>query len=472
VKTLLLTPPAPPRRLWGLFRRGAGAVPPLGLLCVAAAARAAGHEVEIFDAASSGASAEDLKRRLAAGRYEAVGIQCLTPTADLSFAAAAAARRALPGALVVLGGVHPTALPEQTLRECPEADAAVIGEGEGPFCELLRLRAAGASFSAAPGAAWRDGPSIRVNQRAPVVDDLDSLPPPAYDLLDLGRYEPHPTQYRRLPAFPLYASRGCAHACSFCSAGLVHGRRVRRKSAERLLGEADCLVRAAGARGLYIQDSSFLESADYAAAFCEKLISGRYSLSWTCNARAEQLTPELARLLRRAGCWQVNVGAESASDDTLLRAGKGCGFEAVRRAAAAAQGAGLQLFASFILGLPGEGPREVEETIEASRGLGAHTAIFYLPVPYPGTALREACRLEGGLREDAPWSDYSSAEVRSPVYVNPRLGLRKMRAYYRRAYYGFYSDSRTLARNLRSVASWEDLRYYWRSARALSGLLW
>lgn len=471
LKILLLHPIVPFRVLWGKFHRGGGFVPPIGMLSIAAYIREKGYSVEILDTGVEGIQDGELEKHLKAGNYDVVGMPCFTNTAAYTFKTADIVRKALPGSLIVLGGVHATVLPEKTMSECPAADMVVIGEGEITFLGILDWRSnRGARLEDIDGIAYKDGTSVKMTRPRQPIADLDILPMPAYDLLKLDKYFPHSTQYKRLPSYPLLTTRGCPYQCTFCSASKIHGRKLRMKSLDKIFEEMDYLIREHGARGFFIQDSSFLISRKYVVKFCERLIKGKYDLSWMCNARVDQIDEELAALMKKAGCWQIVFGVESANESSLKLMKKNQTPAQAVRAVNAVKKAGIQVYASYILGFPGETSREVENTIDFARKLATHTAIFYLPVPFPGTELLEQCRIDGGLRQGVAWDDYTSTDFSNPIYVNPQLGKERLLKYYKKAYLKFYTSPKVIMANLTSIRSVDDIKYYWRAAGALLGL--
>jgi len=473
MKTLLLHPIVPFRVLWGKFHRGGGFIPPMGLLSIASYIRLKGYEVEILDTGIDGMNEGDLEKLLKEKKYDVVGIPCFTNTANYTFKTAHLVRKALPDTLIVLGGVHATVLPEETLVECPDADIAVIAEGEITFLELLDWKSGKNGYlrlQDIKGIAFRDGAALKRSALRPPIRDLDSLPMPAYDLLKMKRYVPHPTQYKRLPSFPILTTRGCPFLCTFCSASKVHGNKLRVRGLDRVFEEIDVLIDRYGARGLYIQDSSFTHLRRYAANFCNRLLKEKYNLSWMCNARVDQIDGELVRLMKKAGCWQITIGIESANEPSLKLIKKHQTKEQMVKAVSIVKKAGIQVMACYILALPKETPEDVENTINFARSLATHTALFFLPVPYPGTELLEQCRRYGGLRKDVRWADYNSTDFSNPIYVNPLLGKKRMLAYYNNAHAKFYGSPKVIISNVLSIKSFEDIKRYGRACSALLGL--
>lgn len=471
MKALLLHPIVPFRVLWGKFHRGGGFIPPIGLMFIASYARQKGYDIRILDTGVDSMDEAGLEAYLKEGKYDVVGIPCFTNTARYTFDTARVVRKALPGALIVIGGVHATVLPEKTLLECPEADIIVVGEGEVTFSEILNWEYGNkGALSQIDGIVYREGPVLNKTRSRLPAENLSSFPVPAYDMLKMEKYIPHPTQYKRLPSFPIITSRGCPFSCTFCSASKVHGKKLRVRSLDNVFEEIDLLVGRYGAKGLYIQDSSFTNSRKYVIDFCNRLLDKGYNLSWMANARVDQVDKELVRLMKSAGCWQITIGAESANEASLRLIKKHQDKDQIVRAVETIRKANIQIMACYILGLPGESAREVENTINFAKALATHTALFFLPVPYPGTELLEQCRSDGGLRLDAVWDDYNSTDFSRPIYVNPLLGKERQLKYYNIAHRSFYSSPRVILNNVLGIRSFEDMRRCWRAFSALLGL--
>ena len=129
-----------------------------------------------------------------------------------------------------------------------------------------------------------------------------------------------------------------------------------------------------------------------------------------------------------------------------------------------------KIMAFYILGLPEEDEAMVMNTIRLAKLLSAETALFYLPIPYPGTQLMEECKNSGGIREDAEWKDYSAVDFSNPIYINPLLGKDKMLNLYNYAHRSYYLSLKVIINNLRCIRSAKDLSRYWKAFKALAGV--
>lgn len=470
MKLLLLQPLVPSRVLWGKFAKGEGFVPPIGLLNIAAFLREAGYFVMIKDSQVDKMTENDLELYLKENRFDVIGIPTFTNSIAFSYATAKICKKALPNCQVVLGGVHATTLPERTLRECAEVDFIILGEGEYRFESLLRhLKNEIISLDRLDGVAYRSGNKIVVNEMKDYIADLGKLPLPAYDLLDMLKYIPHPSQYKYLPNYPVVIQRGCPYNCSFCAAHTIHGKIVRFKPVEKVIEELKILKKQYGARGVYFQDSTFLINKKYIAELLNRLIEEKLGLAWACNTRVNTIDKDILKLMKKAGCWMIDFGIESGNQKSLDLMKKGVTVKQNERAVKLTEKNGIIAFCTYILALPGENYEDSLNTIKFSLKLRSTMAMFYLPVPYPGTELINIAREYGGLREDAIWEDYSAVDFSSMVYVNPLIGKEKMLALLKLAYRKYYTNPIVIMKNLLTIRSFSALGKYYRAFMAVFG---
>ncbi len=209
---------------------------PLGLLYLASYLRQRGHQVSIFDATFATDESEFLAG-LSAGKPDVVGISALTPNRTAALRLAAMARRL--GALVILGGPDPTREPHDYLCD-PAVDLVVHHEGEETLAVLLDHLAAGnltdEVLEREPGIAFRRGDQVIVNPPRAPIEDLDSLPPPARDLIDMPRYLAYWKQRNGYASLTISTARGCPYGCKWCR-DAVHGNEFRQRSPQHVAAE-------------------------------------------------------------------------------------------------------------------------------------------------------------------------------------------------------------------------------------------
>ncbi|MFH1539343.1 MAG: radical SAM protein [bacterium] len=436
----------PPLSLAALYKGLAGAgseLPPLGLATLAAVARENAHDVAIIDAEALKLPIEKIKKRIIDIRPDVIGITAVTPEIATAAKIAENLKAAGLDAPIILGGPHVTAVPEETLNRYPAFDLAAVGEAEVTFVEWLDGLQDGRNPEETPGLLLRNtGPLTKTAPR-PFIDDLDRIPFPAWDLLPpLARtYHPAADTLHRFPASLMVTSRGCPFKCVFCDRS-VFGNRVRGFSAGYVLEMMRILRNQHGIRDVFIEDDNFLVLKRRTKEICETLQQERLDLTWSCLGRVDVVTPEYLRLIKSAGCWQVNYGCESGEQEILDIIGKGTRVEQIEQAVRWTREAGLDAKGLFMAGNFGETKETIEKTLSFIRRLPLTDFHMTSFTPLPGSEAYDVADRWGEF--DPSWEKMSlfSAEVFTPK----GLTREDVRQFMRSAYKNFYLRPDTLVR--------------------------
>ena len=431
-----------------------GVFPPLGLLYVAAyAERVAGCRVQVVDTQAEGLSMAALEARLAADPPDVVGIQAMTFTLLDALAVARAVRRTAPAATIVFGGPHPTLFPEETVA-LPEVDVVVCGEGEHAFARLLEALGGGGRLQGIPGVLTRDAPSDGALQ-SHYIEDMDSLYPPARHLIDPRRYHSALAGGRRVTT--MMSSRGCPGRCIFCDRPQM-GKRFRKRSAAGVVEEMIECVDRYGVEEIKFYDDTFTIDRSRVLEICRRIGEVGFKVAWEIRSRVDTMTGEMIVALARAGCCRVHYGVESGSARIQQRIGKHLDLGDVCRVFAATRRAGIETLGYFMIGLPGETPWDLDQTMDLLRRLPmdyAHIGIF---TPYPGTAVYQQA-LDDGFFETDYWRQFARhPDPRfRPRFWNEIFTDDQLLKFLQRAYLRFYRRPRYLLEQLRQVRSLKDL---------------
>jgi len=435
---------------------------PLGLGYLGAVLERAGHQVQVYDAV---VETEPLGQVLDRGKFDLVGVTAVTPLIYEAWEVAAQAKER--GAVTVLGGPHPTLLPDESL-ERPEVDIVVRGEGEETIVELVQALEEGTDLEGVLGISFKQGKIVHKPSR-PLSEDLDSLPFPAHHLFKIERYTNlQPITDGLDPnarAYTIITSRGCPYGCIFCSKAIT-GRTWRPRSPENVVAEWRWLVEDLGATEIGITDDVMTLDARRAKKICRLLIQeGLNHIPWITihGIRVNNIDEELLHLMKEAGCKRVGFGVESGSQRVLDYMKKGQTIEEVRRAFHWSKKAGLETMGFFIFGMPTETEETMEATIRLALELDPHLANFMIAAPYPGTELYEIILHEGNLFS-RDWRDFAIHDEKARFAIGEmtaELVERKWHEAYRR----FYLRPSRILKRFFSLDTWRRLPLYFANFR-------
>ncbi|MFH2203246.1 MAG: radical SAM protein [Elusimicrobiota bacterium] len=431
-----------------------GPVPPLGLLYIAAAIRRARAdcEVQLLDAGNEDLAAADVRRRIEAWHPDVVGLSTMTCEEELMREIARGAKDADPALRVIVGGPHTNTAGERVL-DCPYIDAAVIQEGEETIIELLEALEEKRPLDSVRGIAYRreDGTGALTAPRPP-IEVLDSVPFPAWDLIDIPSYSRHRNwngTLKRSFYAPLCTSRGCPYACTFCHN--IFGKTVRRRSPERVVAEMRDLYDRLDCREFHVVDDIFNVDAARAADICRRIIDSGMdiSLSFPNGLRADIMTDELLALLKKAGTYKINYGFETATPRLQKTIKKNVDIPKAREVFRKTSRAGIITGAYFMLGIPTETRAEMRDTIRFAATSELDFAAFFKSTAYPGTAIYEAVRGEAAAEpEPGGYDDMHFFSVgRSMAEVPPE----ELNALILEAQRRFFFQPRRMLRGLRKA---------------------
>ena len=408
---VLLVAPIPTDRVGGL-RHDYYPVP-LGLASIAAFLARDGIDVRVFDGLLT-PSVEALRALVRSFRPRFVGVTSYTHNIDAAHRIATVVKGIDGGILTVVGGVHATSLPVATLREFGNFDIAVVGEGEAPLRDLVRCDGAPAGLPSIEGIAFRvDGEILLTPPRRDTID-LNELPPPAWSLFDLSRYRGlafgHRTKVGGDREFTVELTRGCPGRCKFCSHSIRYDQR-NRKAVPRVLQEIEGLIERFGAQRLVFYSDTFTLDRAYVQSLCEGLIAGGLAtrVSWACWTRVDRIDPELARLMKAAGCNSISLGFESGSPRILRSVHKEYDLDSAIRNLEGIRRAGIWVMSNFMIGFPDETRADVMQTIRLALRLNLDAASFGVLIPFPGAEITRELNAPGERRiTSTDWKRYDS----------------------------------------------------------------
>jgi anaerobic magnesium-protoporphyrin IX monomethyl ester cyclase len=432
--------------------------PPLGLINLAAMLESKGHECSVFDANAKGSTLEEILKEVRDFQPSLVGMLALTPYIEDVYLLGTEVKQIDPEIRTVVGGPHAQHLPGEIAMH-DGIDFVCNGEGEKFIVELVDHLIAGAErFEDIEGMAYRNpDDEIYVDPRRPIVQDLESLPFPAYHLLNIDDYTPSRNWKSAFKSSAVSAGRGCPYGCNFCDIPIVSGTKYRRIGPEALCDIFERLYNEFGVRSIKLSDPTFTlvkqRVLDFAAALIERNLRG---LTWTCTGAVLAL-PDLdgLKLMKRAGCANIFFGIE-AGNPKILKEVKKITREQAIDAVKRTRKAGIGAHCSFILGLPGETRETMEESISLSKELKPDTASFSIATPFPGTPMYHEYD-EKGFILHKEWHRY----VVGPVISLPGgLTPEQLRRIYVKAHRKFYLRLTYILSKLVEIRNLKQLKLY------------
>lgn len=436
---------------------------PLGLGYIAAVLRDAGHDVTLLDPEPMGMNLTDIGKKITKESPEVVGITCATPNFGMACRIAHIAKQTT-NVVTVLGGVHASAVPKMILNNHPEFDVIGVGEGEYTMLELCNNAI---NLPAVNGIVFRKGDSLCETSPRPFAADVDKFPFPARDLVDLNKYRLQVHLDRGKRSTTMITSRGCPYRCTFCASHLTTGHRLRVHSAEYVIAEIKHLVIDYGIELICFMDDTFTVDQERVKRICNLILERNIKIDWFCFARVDTVSRELLELMKKAGCYALLYGIESANKEVLKDLKKGITPDQARRALKISNELGLKTEASFILGNPKDTREAIEETINFAIELKPVIGSFNRLVPYPGTEIfKKYYKSKLETTSNNEWDNFVPKGV-NVVVGSQSLSRQELQKYTVKAYSRFYLRPSQIVHMLRHIDSFAEFKIYLRGGFGL-----
>ncbi|MEM2999686.1 MAG: radical SAM protein [Candidatus Bathyarchaeia archaeon] len=415
-------------------------LPPLGLSYVAAALEKAGFKVEMLDNYLLRKSISEVKEIIRHANPEILGMTCSSASYPRCVETAKAIKEVLPSCRIVVGGWHPSYVPESMLQH-PEIDYVIVGEGERAMVELATCLTKGdeAAAKQVAGVAYRHaGKMVQTPQK--FITNLDELPFPARHLLPMHLYEKEIPYLKAKPFTTMNIVRGCPFNCVYCETRRLWGQTCRAFSPQRVVAEIMHLTEKYGIKGIYFVGDNFTINKKRTIELCELIKKSKLDIEWVCDTRADMISRELLQTMKEAGCRTIWFGVESGSPRILEKINKGITKEQTVQAFKLCREASIQIASSFIMGIPGETLEDIKLTYKFAKKLDPDWAQFNIYVAVPGSGLYDEVmqkglydRVEGFLAyvktDEFNYESLLAIQKRyqADMDLAPRRILRKMR---------------------------------------------
>jgi radical SAM superfamily enzyme YgiQ (UPF0313 family) len=404
-------------------------MPPLGLMYLASyAQKHTRHIVKICDMVVG----DDLWQTLYNYKPDVVGITTTTLTLYDALETAKMCKRYNPKVITIMGGSHCSIYPDET-RAFKEVDYVIKGEGEIPFVK------------------WLEGQTL--GNDVEIIDDLDSIPFPSRDLIDITKY--HSAMSKGKLVTSLISSRNCPYSCSFCYQ--PHwGKKWRARSAEDVVVElVECYK--LGIKEFEIYDDTFTYDRDRVIKICDLILKWGMDIDWAIRTRVDCVDKEMLQLMAKAGCKRINYGIESVTPSVLKVLRKGFNMIQVIDALRDTMDAGIEIQAYFMIGSPRETREQILNTIKFANKYIPDYVYYSITSPIPGTDLYTLGMREGKFNDY--WREFAknpTADFKAKFWGDlPREELLKLMEY---GFKSFYLRPSFILKQLVKVRSFRELR--------------
>jgi len=440
----------PPIKLKERFNEleNVGAVtPPLNLLQLAAVTKKYGHETKILDSEALNLDYIQTVKKIFEFNPKYVAMGSTTFSIHKAARLTELIKKQNKDIIILIGGIHLTSLPEETMKLFPQFDIGLIGEGEITLIELLNNLDSKKSLNHVKGIIYRKKDKLITTDKRELIRNLDTLPFPAWDLLEgfPKLYHAPFFSFVEEPSTSLITSRGCNGDCIFCNSG-IFGKNYRSNSAEYIINMIKHLVNTYGIKHILFYDDVFTLNQKNLFKLCSYLNKEKLDLDWSCNARLDQVNPNLLEHMKKAGCWQISYGIESGCQEILDFIRKGTKIEQIRKAISWTKKSGIEVKGYFIIGYPIETEETIKKTIKFAKSLDLDDMNMSFFTPYPSLRIYSKIKKYGAFN-----NDWKKMNCFNQVFVPKGLTKDKLIYLHKKALRGFYLRPRIQYKYLKLI---------------------
>lgn len=375
---------------------------PLGLMYIAAVLERAGHHVQTIDMDVENLCVDDYIRELKTREYDYFCTGGMITAWNFIVFSCNYVKKIKQDVKIVVGGGIISSTPK-SLLSVTGADIGCIGEGENTILDIIDAFENRKALSTVPGIVYKEGDKIVETAKRADIQDLDSLPFPAWELFNVdktySRYPSHHSIFKAKRSASIYTTRGCPFMCTFC----YTEKAVRQRSIENVIAEIKELKERYGVGHLMISDDLFVVRKKRTIEFCEAMIKNKMNMTWSATGRCNIIDPEFLKIMKAAGCEFMGLGIESGSEKVLKAIKKNQTPKQIADAVRMVCNAGIIPGGTFILGLPPETKETIRETVNTYKAINTyrnHVNRFFFATPYPGTPLYEEMKAKNRIGDE------------------------------------------------------------------------
>ncbi len=419
---------------------------PISLATIAAVLEKGGFETKLVDAITENVGFTGLGKIIKDFKPNLIVFNTASGSIESDLSMATFAKKLNPQIKTSTFGIHVSALPDDCFRIEPKLDFIIRGEPEETTLNLAKSLKNNGGLAVVKGISWKNGQKIIHNPPQNPIKNLNDLPFPAWEKIDVANYR---MPLSDKPFLLVGTGRGCPYSCVFCADKVYYSRGLRLPSPFRVVDEIEYDQKRFKVNDFLFWTESFTLNRDFAIGVCEEIIKRGLKVRFVVNSRVDHVDQQLLVKLREAGCWQIGFGVESGVNKVLKTMKKCIKVDQIRNAVLASKQEGLLVTGHFMIGFPGESRETILTTIKLACDLPFDFAQFYCAVPFPGSELYQQA-IDRGWLESSNWALF---EQNFSILTSPNLSAKEIMELRRLAYRKFYLRPRIIFKTLSKIRS-------------------
>lgn len=432
-----------------IYRRSVAPIPPIGLAYIASVFKQDGVNVYIEDQYATAVSNSELLDKIGREKPDIVGLSCITANVKNGLVIASGIKGVDKNITVIFGNIHPTLFAQEIL-DSNVCDIVVRGEGEFTLREVVRTIKQQGSLENVCGISYRIGGKTFHNPDSKLLDNLDELPYPDWDLLDLNRYRNYPMLGVYDVVLPLQGSRGCVYKCLFCAQDKIYPK-ARYRDIMQIVNEMEHMHKEYKVKYFGFNDAFFPFTFKSGMEFCAELIRRGLNkkIKWITETRVDMVNYELLEMMKKSGLEVIMYGFESGNQGVLDAADKQITLKQAEDTMRMTKKLKIRTLGLFMLGMPDDTKESCLETIRFAKRLDPDIAKFNLTVPLPGSRLFEMYRdkfKDADPDKFVSWLDWTN--YKGDALTLGILSAKELIALQRKAMFGFYINPRKIIKHV------------------------
>jgi radical SAM superfamily enzyme YgiQ (UPF0313 family) len=461
---LLIIPPSPEERFCVRDKGAMGyskagyIFPPYDMISIAAFLREKGFDLKLIDANANKLNLRTVEKVIKENKPKFVIFSNSTPTIHFDLNIAKICKKLNKKIVTVTFGPHIVSLGKEVLKSCLELDYGIVNEYELTILDILKRK----SDKKIKGIFYRIRKEIIDNGKRESLENLDTLPFPAHDLLNLKLYQ-FPYSARK-PVAATMTTRGCPNKCIFCQTVLTW-KKFKARSCKHVMDEIKFLCNKLKVKEIKFWDDNFTYDEKRVIDLCDEILKEKLKFGWIVNARVDKISEKMLRKMKKAGCHTICFGVESGDEEVLKSVGKELTLSQIRSGFKLAKKVGLKTLGFFMIGHPKDTKKTINKTINFAKELNPDMASFNIVVPFPGTPLFTIARHKNWIKT-FDWSKYESTSY--PVYTPPNLTRKEIYALFKKSYREFYFRPSFVLNRLINLKNFDALK---KDLKSMFGLI-